>query len=392
VVVLLSGSPRTFPHNQRAYYSQGVQKEANAVAREARGIITVRTPVDEVRTTWERQIRQGRLPGMRWTDSGGVPHDSHPELEMGAALNRSGAEALFEGAPHSLQDVFANAETGRARSFDLPTRVRARRATDHSRAVSPNVVAVLRGSDPRLRDEYVVYTCHLDHLGISTPVNGDSINNGAYDNASGTAIVIELARALKSLPTRPRRSILFVAVTGEEKGLQGSDYFAHFPTVPPAGIVADINLHMFLMLQPLDNITVFGAEHSSLGPVIDRAAKRLGVGVLPDASPEEVIFVRSDQFSFVKQGVPALFPVAGGRTGGPGHEAVEAWLRSTYHSPQDDFSQKMDLTAGVRFAKINLLTGWWVANETARPRWNPGDFFGEKFGSGRAGSITKPSP
>lgn len=386
VVVLLSGAPPTFPHDQRAFYSKGSVKEENAVRYGAIGIVSVRTPVDERRSTWERLVRQNVLYGTRWLGPDGAPRQAHPELRIGATLHRDAAEALFARGPHPLAAVFAAADSGRAQGFDLATNIRARRMCRHQRIESPNVIGRLPGSDPRLRDEHVLVTAHLDHLGISTPVQGDSINNGAYDNASGVAILIEMVRALARSEPRPKRSVLFVAVTGEEKGLQGSEYFARNPTV--SGIVANINLDMFLMLEPLRNVVVYGGEHSSLGPVFERAARRLGIGVIPNPAPEEVIFIRSDQYSFVQEGIPAAFPTAGGERSRESADRITGWLRTIYHSPQDDMSQEFVWSAAVKFAQLNLLATWMVANDPKRPTWNAGDFFGEKFGGGRGAAST----
>ncbi len=379
IVVLLSGAPKQFPHDQRAYYSWNQGKERNAAAHGARGIITIRRPEDEVRATWERVLRQSRLPGMRWIGSDAEPHDTYEGLHLGATLTRAAAETLFAAGGWTLDSLFALAETGKLPHFTLPFQVHARRVTVLTGASSPNVIGVLRGSDPALRDEYVVYSAHLDHLGISTPVNGDSINNGAYDNASGVAMLIEMARAFASMKPRPKRSILFMAVCGEEKGLQGSDYFAHFPTVPIQHIVADVNLDMFLMLHPARQVVAFGEEHSSLGTVAERAARSLGMSLAPDPHPDEVIFVRSDQFSFIRAGVPALFPTATQGDTPADSLATEHWMRTTYHSPQDDLHQPFDWEAGARCARLALLIGREVANTPERPTWNAGDFFATTF-------------
>jgi Zn-dependent M28 family amino/carboxypeptidase len=282
--------------------------------------------------------------------------------------------------------VFEAATAGRAQGFDLPARMRAWSRTMHGRVESPNVVGLLRGSDPGLRDEVVVLTAHLDHLGIGVPMKGDSIHNGAYDNATGCGALIEIARAMAALPDRPRRSFLFVAVSGEEKGLQGSDYFARFPTVPAERIVADINMDMFLMLEPMPDVVVFGGEHSSLGEVAARAARSVGLRTVPDPAPEEVVFIRSDQFNFVRQGIPAVFPVlSGANTVAPGDSLspVQRWRRTIYHTPLDDMTQTMDMESGARFMRMQFLLALEVANATARPTWNRGDFFGDTFAKGR---------
>lgn len=390
VVVLLSGAPPTFPPDQRAYYSSNLIKNRLAARNGAVGILTVRTPVDERRGPWERSVLQSRLPGMRWLDGNGVPNESHAELQLFATMSRSGARALFEGAPVPLARVFAAGDSGRAQGFDLAgTRVRASTRTRHRRVASPNVVGMIRGGDPALRGEYVVYTAHLDHLGVGAPVRGDSIHNGAYDNATGTGALIEIAKAFAALPQRPRRSILFVAVTGEEKGLQGSDYFVHHPTVPAGSIVANINMDMFLMLEEMPGVIVFGGEHSSLGPAADRAARAVGLAPVPDPAPEEVVFIRSDQFSFVRGGVPAVFPVLAGAdrvARGDSLSPLQRWRRTVYHSPQDEMGQPMHFESGARFIRMQFVLGHEVANATARPSWNRGDFFGDTF-AGEAGGL-----
>ena len=379
IVVQLSGAPKSFPHDQRAYYSWSRGKESNAAAHAARGIITVRTPQDEGRATWERVLRQSRLPGMRWIGSDNAPNATFEMLHLGATLTRAAAETLFATSGWRLDSVFALADAGRVPHFHLAPQLHLRRVTLLSSASSPNVIGLLRGSDPTLRDQYLVYTAHLDHLGLSTPVQRDSINNGAYDNASGVAMMIEIARAFATLTPRPRRSILFVAVCGEEKGLQGSDYFVHHLPVPAGSIVADINLDMFLMLHAAHRVVAIGAEHSSLGATAGRAAAALGIGLAPDPDPEEVVFVRSDQFSFIRAGIPALFPTASRGETPADSAATRQWLRTIYHSPQDDLHQRFDWEAGATCARFAFLMGSEVANQAAPPTWTTGDFFGATF-------------
>ncbi|HVP14063.1 MAG TPA: M20/M25/M40 family metallo-hydrolase, partial [Terriglobales bacterium] len=245
----------------------------------------------------------------------------------------------------------------------------------------------LPGSDPVLAREVIVYSAHLDHLGIGPAVAGDSIYNGAYDNASGVAIMLELARAFRALPRAPRRTLAFVALTGEEKGMQGSDYFARRPGLPGRRVVGDINLDMILMLRPFTEVIAFGAEHSSFDGTVRRAARAMGaprgerpIQVRPDPDPADVVFIRSDQFSFIRQGIPAVFPTPGP---GPTPEDVageRAWLRDHYHHPDDDASQNMDVAAGARFARFCLLLGFETANAPRPPEWKRGDFFGRTFG------------
>jgi Zn-dependent M28 family amino/carboxypeptidase len=204
-----------------------------------------------------------------------------------------------------------------------------------------------------------------------------------YDNAMGTSLLIETARAFAAMPEPPRRSILFVALTGEERGLVGSDYFAHYPTVPSDSLVANVNLDMPLLLYPLADVVAFGAEHSSLEQTIGKAVMEEDLELSPDPFPEEVIFIRSDQYSFVKKGVPSVFLVPGFTSTDPaidGGALFNEFLQTHYHQPSDDLSRPIDWDSALRFARANVRIGHAVAEADEKPSWNEGDFFGEKFG------------
>ncbi|HEX6903743.1 MAG TPA: M28 family peptidase [Thermoanaerobaculia bacterium] len=382
VVVSLFGAPPSFPHNQRAYHTEALVWIRNALAHGAAGVLGIFPPEIERMFPWELFVQHARWPALSWLDEAGRPHYVGPP---GATLSRKTAEELFAGAPYSLEEVFKNAESGRPRSFELPVRVSLRNTNQRERTESPNVAAVLRGSDPKLKDEYVVLTAHLDHVGVGDPVDGDAIYNGAYDNASGVAILLEVAKAFASLPVAPRRSVLFLAVTGEEEGLNGSSFFAHHPTVPLDRIVANVNLDMIQMLYPLRDVIAFGAEHSSLDLPVKEAARRLGIEVSPDPFPEQVMFIRSDHYSFVQKGIPSIYLNRGFQTGDPamdGRALWDKWMQEAYHRPGDDMSQAIDFGAGAQFAKLNFLISYLVAQDDKAPSWNPGDFFGEKFRRG----------
>lgn len=388
IVVALRGAPPRFPNDQRAWHAWGRLKEQRAAERGAVGFFSLSTPRQLERSPWARSLRQSRMPGMRWLDARGHPHAERREIQASGTLGPDAAARVFEGAKVPLAEVFALADSSRPPRFDLPWTARVRVQSQRWNAWSPNVAALLPGSDPRLRDEVVVLTGHLDHLGIGPPVNGDSIYNGACDNASGIAAMIEVARALRAMPRAPRRSILFLPVTGEEKGLQGSEYFTEHPTVRHR-IVANVNLDMYTMLDPLREIVAFGAEHSTLEANVARAAKRLGLAVAPDPRPEEVVFIRSDQFPFVRKGIPAVFADGGGGTPAA-RERDERWLKERYHMPGDDLSQDLDWEAGAKFARFALALVQDVANADAAPRWKPGDFFGDTFAPRRAAADPAP--
>ncbi len=381
LVALFDGAPASFPHNERAYYSSSRSKAREAVGRGAVGTISLRSRIAQKRMSWERvKELAGTRPSMTWVSAGGAAANYFPELEVGAGVSAATAAQLFAAAPISFAQALDAAETARPASTPLGISVTISSRTRHERIASPNVVGLVRGADPRLRDEYVVYSAHLDHLGTGVAEDGDGIYNGAYDNAMGVALMLETARAMSLAP--PRRSVLFIAVTGEERGLLGSDYYANYPSVPIERIVANVNLDMPLFLYPLADLIAFGAEHSSLDAVVDRAAGAEGFSLTPDPIPEETLFVRSDQYSFVRQGVPSIFLVPGFASTDPsidGQAAFSAFLAKHYHRPSDDLSRPVDWDSARRFARANLRIGTEIGNSDRAPRWNDGDFFGERF-------------
>jgi Zn-dependent M28 family amino/carboxypeptidase len=259
--------------------------------------------------------------------------------------------------------------------FAIPARLKATVAMDQADVSSQNVVAVLRGTDPGLKNEYVVFSAHLDHLGVGKPINGDSIYNGAMDNASGVAAQLDVAAMLKETGVKLRRSVLFVAVTGEEKGLLGSRYFAHHPTVPSESIVADINTDMFLPLFPLKQLTIYGLDESDLGGDAEAVARSLGVRPQGDPEPKRNVFIRSDQYSFIRRGIPSLALKVGFDKGSPEEKIVKQWLTERYHAPSDDVAQPVDKQAAGAFNVLVAKLLERVADRDQRPRWKDTSFF-----------------
>ncbi|GAB3690204.1 M20/M25/M40 family metallo-hydrolase [Spirosoma flavus] len=381
IVAYFNGAPATFPSNQRAYYSSS--KAENAVAHGAVGTVAFSMPTD-LRNRVETAAPRARLGVYKWRDKQGKPQRTYPAIKGAASLSDSTARLLFAQAGTSFRDALEAAQKNRPQAFPLNVSIRMKTQTDAVEEVAGyNLVSLLPGTDPVLKNEYVVIVAHLDHLGITRPVKGDSINNGAHDNASGVAINLETARLFSSLPKAPRRSILFVCVTGEELGLLGSDYFASNPTVPKEKIVSNQTLDMPFFFHPLLDIVPYGAQHSSLDKEVSQAASFLGVQISPDPIPEQTVFMRSDHFSFVRQGIPALFIKSGSQTGNPNLDGTKlnlSWRATIYHSPQDDMNQPFDFNAAAKHAQLQFLVGYLTAQADGRPTWNKGDFFGTKFG------------
>ncbi len=381
VVLYLNGAPTSFPSNERAYYSSGATKVGEALRRGAIGTMTFWAP-DDPRLRWEVNANRSKRGAYAWLDGAGTPNRGDEQLLGSASLNHSAAEALFEGAAPSMADALSAAAANTPQAFDLVSTVSIHTRTEHRDVDSWNVVATLPGSDPALSDEHVAYIGHVDHFGVGVEVDGDAIYNGAHDNASGTSIVLEIARAFASLPERPRRSVVFLIVTAEEWGLLGSDFFAEHPTLGGGEVVTAFSLDMPFLFHPLMDIVPYGAEHSSLGGSVRTAADHLGIGIGPDPIPEQVLFIRSDHFSFIRRGIPSLFIKSGFETGDDrdGGAINTAFRQNLYHTPFDESDQGFDFESGAQHARVNFLTGYLVAQEDNRPTWNVGDFFGELFG------------
>jgi hypothetical protein len=381
ILVELTGAPPHFATDERAYYSSGSTKAATAAQRGAIGIISVRTPVDQRRLPWAGYLAAVGSPEMRWADLDGALHGGGPELPGSAVLSESGASRLFDLAGRSLDEIFSMFAVDGVESFDLGISARMIRDSTQKLSTSPNVVGLLRGRTPVL-PEYLVFTAHLDHLGIRPGIEGDNIYNGAYDNAAGVAAVIEIARAMSLLPTRPRRPVLFVALTAEEKGLLGSDYFVNHPPVPIDQIAATINIDMPYFGFPVADVHAFGVEHSTLRSELLSAAAEEGLQLTPDSKPELVRFIRSDQYSFVQKGIPGLNLKPGSMSADSavsGENMLMEYLSRHYHQPSDDLSLPFSHEGTERFVRTALHFGVLVASGRCRPEWNVSDFFALKF-------------
>jgi Zn-dependent M28 family amino/carboxypeptidase len=288
--------------------------------------------------------------------------------------------SLVQKAGKDLKTIAADLKNGKLESFSLNTGVKIAYTSTYQDVISYNVVGKIEGTDAQLKKQYVVHSAHLDHLGIGRPIEGDSIYNGAHDNASGVASVLAIAKIYHEIKSKPKRSILFILMTGEELGDMGSSYFAKHPTIPVGSMVADVNTDMPTIIAPLLSVTALGAEHSSLSKQVAEAAEYLGLGVEDDPEPKQARFTRSDQYSFVVNGVPALHIKYGSKTADGKNnmnDIVAPWRAKYYHKPQDDINGIFDFEAGKKYAQLNFLIGYLVAQDNARPTWNAGDIFAE---------------
>jgi Zn-dependent M28 family amino/carboxypeptidase len=373
IVVFVGGAPASFGGEERAFFGSPQTKLREAAARGAVGAIQLQARAqtlpaegfDRARMTWVRANGRGAADGA-------------PLL---GTLSAGGAAKLFGKGWAKIATETAK-EAPRFRPAALPGTLAVATRTSFAPAQSSNVVGVIPGSDPVVGKEVVVLSAHLDHIGVGRPVNGDAINNGALDNAIGIASLIEEAKRFasdmnKPGGTAPKRTVMFLAVTAEEKGLVGSDYFANNPTVPLETIVADVNLDMPILLYPFEDMIVFGAERSTLGPIVRRAVESAGVALAPDPNPEMGIFVRSDHFRFVQKGVPSVFLWPGQK--GPGKAAVDGFFATSYHRPSDDLAQPIRWDQGVRFVDVNYRIAREIADGAERPVWNRGDYFGTLY-------------
>jgi hypothetical protein len=379
IVVVLYGFPKGTASEEGAHLS--AEKAKVAERHGAVGLISIQTLQSEKVFPWNRILEYADDPDFAWVGADGKAHEEAPGIRGRAFLNGPAAEAVFAGSARTLADIRqeADRDKGRPRGFALKTRVSMKVASSWTRIQSPNVAAMLPGSDPALASQYVVLSAHLDHLGIKNVPgsNGDHIHNGALDNAAGIAALLEVARAAASAPDKPRRSMIFLATTAEEKGLLGADYYAHYPTVPITQIVGNVDLDMPLLTYSFTDVIAFGANHSIIGKQVAEAVAPMRIALSPDPMPEQGVFTRSDHYQFVRQGVPAVMLATGMANGGG--EAWGKFFENGYHGPRDDLSQPIDWNAGARFAEVNYRITRAMADSDTPPLWYQGDYFGDTF-------------
>jgi Zn-dependent M28 family amino/carboxypeptidase len=370
IAVVVSGGPENISGALKAHARR--DRTRLLAERGAVGVLSL-TTLKAAETPWSRSMAQVGQGGMYFAD---------PELRdvktpfLSLSLNPETSQKLFAAANTSFAALSSAADASQALpQVEFNSSLRGSFDSIQRQVVSSNVVARLPGGDPKLRDEHVVFSAHLDHLGVSSPINGDGLYNGAMDNAAGVAGLLDIARSYKARGERPKRSMLFVFVTAEEKGLLGSRYFALRPTVAKRSMVANLNFDMALPIFPLKSVIALGAEESSLGAVAAAVGEAQGLPLVPDPFPDRNSFVRSDQYSFIREGVPALAFKFGFAKGSPEAEIERNWRSTRYHAPSDDLSQPVEKLDAVRLHDFVAELGWRVANTPERPAWGSQSFF-----------------
>jgi len=372
VVVIFAGSTADTPAALSAHYQSAGERWKSLRAAGVIGVIAIPNPAS-MDVPWSRMTANRTHPSMALAD----PQLNETEgLKLSLTVNPANAEKFFAGSGHTFAEIAAWGKDRKALPrFPLAVSIQTKARIEKTAVESANVIAKLPGSDATLKDEYVVLSAHVDHLGIGAPINGDKIYNGAMDNASGDAVLLDVAASLKKSGEKLKRSLLFVFVTGEEKGLLGSRYFAMHPTVPTNSMVADINIDMFLPLFPLKVLTVYGLQESDLGDMVTKVANDRGIRIQSDPEPLRNVFIRSDQYSFIRVGIPSLSMKVGFDKGTPEEQIVKDWRTNRYHAPSDDLNQPVDLSAAAGYEEIMRGLMIAVANGPHRPQWKQDSFF-----------------
>lgn len=371
IVVVLVGGPAVLTGPQRAF----ALAETLAPALEqggALGVVALINPRSRD-IPWARVRAASTQPGMLLEETA-LRRFKEPMLSI--SFNELVADALFANSGHTFSELLRLADAHKPMPhFALNASLEAHVAASVTHVTSDNIIAELPGSDPKLSSEALVLSAHLDHLGIGPPDHGDGIYRGAMDNASGVASLVEIARLLREHGEHPRRSILFLSIAGEEKGLLGSRYFAAHPTRHAGSIVADINMDLFLPLYPLTRLVGYGLEESSLGDDARAVAARQRLGMFDDAEPDQVVFVRSDQYSFIRRGIPALMPNIAPRPGTAEVQLSNQWFETRYHAQADDLKQPVNIEAATQYDAFVMALALRIANAPHAPQWHRSSFF-----------------
>ena len=376
IVMIIRGAPSSYDLVERAIATDFQLTNRKLKDLGALGVIRVIPKAYHSVRSWNILANRAKRPRLTY-DS---PEDN---LEIpSVSLHHQKAEEIFRRVGRDYESVLDSLINGDPVSFEFGFDGALNAKMNHQELTSHNLAGIIEGKDPDFRDVFLIITAHLDHIGVGSVENNDSIYNGTLDNASGSAALMVMAEALQNEPSI-KRSIMFLWVTAEEKGLVGSEYFANYPTVEESQIVANLNIDGVIgMIVETQDVIAYGYEHSNLSHSVDYAVKQLGMKVSPDPQPELNIFVRSDQYSFVKQGYPALYVVSGRTAADPslnGLELFNNWLKYRYHKPSDDLDQPMSIPGIKRELEVNFLIAQHIVTRSDAIEWNRNSFLYHMF-------------
>ena len=365
--------PNLFAGKRRLYYGRWDYKYESAARQGAAGALIIHT-TESAGYPW--QVVQSSWGGEQFE----LPAEGEARIQLKGWITEAATRRLLQSSGYDLDKLIAAAHTRAFKPVPLGIRTSVAFTNKLSRVQSANVAGLLPGSDPKLADQVVVFSAHHDHFGIGEPdATGDRIYHGAVDNASGCAQVLAMARAFSALADKPRRSLLFLFVAGEERGLLGSKYYALHPTFPAGKIAADINFDGGNIFGRTRDVTLVSAGKASLDQVADAVARWQGRVIKPDQFPDRGYYYRSDQFAFAKIGVPALFFDSGtdfiGRPPQWGRQQIETWELKKYHQPGDKLDDTWNFDGMIEDAQLGFYSGWLIAQADAMPSWNPRDEF-----------------
>ena len=378
VVVLFTNEPRSddesfFGGKALTYYGRWIFKYEEALRRGAAGAVIVHTdptagyPWAVVRNSWG-----GRNPYVKLADG-------EPALGVAAWVTEKTGEQILAQTAKSLDELLEEADSPDFQPIPLKLRLRGRISSRVTPFDTRNVIGIVEGSDPQKKDEAVLYSAHWDHLGEGIAVDGDSIYNGAVDNATGCGVLLEIARAFAELNQPPARSIVFAAVGAEEGGLRGSQYYSENPFIPAGQTAVNLNYDGLIPLGLSTDISLPGYERTTLRETVERMAQKFHLEIRPEAHPEQGYYYRSDHFSMAKAGVPAFSIKPGtqyeGRPRDWGVQAREEYVANDYHQPSDEFDPAWDFSGLEQIARFGFELGLEAANQAELPTWNPGDEF-----------------
>jgi Zn-dependent M28 family amino/carboxypeptidase len=368
-----SNDPKFFTGKALTYYGRWTYKYEEAARHGAVAAIIIHTTPtasygwEVVRSSWGREDQQVKLaPGEQ-------------QLALAGWVTKQAGEKLAASLGHSVDELLAMADTRGFKAMPMQLRMAGKAPAKVREIRTRNVIAKIDGSDSRMKEEAVIFSAHWDHLGIGDPVNGDAIYNGAADNATGCAMIIEIARAWAGLPEKPKRSAIFMAVTAEEAGLRGSEYYGQHPVIPAGKTAAAINLDMFMPFGRARDVNVTGAERTTLYPMVEEAARRFALTITPDPRPEAGVYYRSDHFSFARVGIPSFSIDQGidllGKPAGTGKRLFDEFEDKRYHQPSDEYHDDWDFSGMEHYSRFAMLIGVSAANVPKMPTWRAGDEF-----------------